>query len=603
MTPPPALAGSGLSVVAAPKRDSPAAGPPGESASTFTKTPLTILCVDDSLTNRLLLDAILAKEGHRVVQAEDGRQAVAACHAVRPDLIIMDVMMPGMDGYEATRLIKAACGDRFVPVIFLTAASNEAQLAACIASGGDDFMTKPLNRLILLSKVHAMTRLREMHELAQAQARELSDLNGHLLHEQEVAKRVYASVMRSAAFAREDIRHRLTPASIMSGDLLLAAEKPDGSVCAMLGDFTGHGLAAAAGALPAAEAFLSMAHKNYGIDRIAWEINRKLRTILPTGLFCAACLIEFNPAQGRLAVWNGGIPDALLFRHDHGISHRFPSTHLPLGLHDPSAFDSELSVHEVHPGDHLLLSSDGIIEATNAVDDRFGQARLEACLTPGGAGPIGFEVVNRALADFCGETIPRDDIALFELRCTFPTAEPVPVQSAGKGEPVGEAVSSRESWRLEFEFGPDLLRTVDPLPQVIRSTEDFPGFPRRREQIVMVISELLNNAVDHGILGLDSAMKATPEGFAAYYEERARRLKTLQTGWLLVRLTGPADRFQRLTIHVEDSGPGFDHRRYTDSLAANRGFSGRGLALVHSLCNQVTYWGNGNCVEARYTWT
>ncbi|MDE3019466.1 MAG: response regulator [Nitrospirota bacterium] len=94
--------------------------------------------MDDARINLLVLEAILSREGHRVVQAENGLEAVAAFERDRPDLVLMDIMMPVMDGYEATRRIKARCGGRFVPVIFLTAITDATQLAACVEKGGDD---------------------------------------------------------------------------------------------------------------------------------------------------------------------------------------------------------------------------------------------------------------------------------------------------------------------------------------------------------------------------------------------------------------------------------------------------------------------------------
>tara|TARA_A100001037_G_C14683231_1_gene428297 strand:- start:75 stop:407 length:333 start_codon:yes stop_codon:yes gene_type:complete len=104
-----------------------------------------ILVVDDQAPNRGLLSYILEDDGHEVLEATDGESGVAQFQSVAPDLVLMDVAMPGMDGYEAARTMKANADDRHVPIIFLTAHSDEASLSRCLEVGGDDFLTKPIN--------------------------------------------------------------------------------------------------------------------------------------------------------------------------------------------------------------------------------------------------------------------------------------------------------------------------------------------------------------------------------------------------------------------------------------------------------------------------
>ena len=124
--------------------------------------PIKVLLVDDDRINRVLLNAILKREGYTVLEANDGQEAVDIFDNEKPDLVLMDVMMPVMDGYEATKLIKSRGVDRFVPVIFLTAVTDEKALAKCVECGGDDFLVKPYNRVILKAKIDAMLRIRSV---------------------------------------------------------------------------------------------------------------------------------------------------------------------------------------------------------------------------------------------------------------------------------------------------------------------------------------------------------------------------------------------------------------------------------------------------------
>ena len=104
-----------------------------------------MLLVDDQKSNRKILAWILSDLGHEHEEAENGREAVEKVRKNVPDLILMDVVMPVMDGYEATREIKEMLGSQYIPVIFLTGLTDEKTLIKCLENGGDDFLSKPVD--------------------------------------------------------------------------------------------------------------------------------------------------------------------------------------------------------------------------------------------------------------------------------------------------------------------------------------------------------------------------------------------------------------------------------------------------------------------------
>jgi PAS domain S-box-containing protein len=120
--------------------------------------PLKVLVVDDTATNRMMLEVFLRKLGVDAVVAEDGVKGVEAYKREAPDIVIMDVMMPVMDGYEATRRIKALSGERWTPVIFLSALDNEESLVTGLDAGGDDYLSKPVNFVVLDAKLRSTAR-------------------------------------------------------------------------------------------------------------------------------------------------------------------------------------------------------------------------------------------------------------------------------------------------------------------------------------------------------------------------------------------------------------------------------------------------------------
>lgn len=123
-----------------------------------SQKPLKILVVDDTATNRQILQVFLRKLGHEAVLAENGEQGVAAYEREQPDIVLMDVMMPGMDGYEATRRVKALAGERWTPVLFLSAMDSDDSLVAGLDAGGDDYLPKPVNFVVLDAKLRSLAR-------------------------------------------------------------------------------------------------------------------------------------------------------------------------------------------------------------------------------------------------------------------------------------------------------------------------------------------------------------------------------------------------------------------------------------------------------------
>ncbi|KOR27841.1 histidine kinase, partial [Achromatium sp. WMS2] len=252
----------------------------GKSLDINHKPQRTALVVDDELSNRIILRSILKRFGYSVLEAKSGQEGVEIFSNHDLDVVFMDVLMPEMDGYDATINIKKLAGDRFVPVIFLTALTEEDALVRCIEVGGDDFLTKPFSHAILHSKLRALERIRSLHV-------EVDRLYGRMRLEEEIAKKVFNTAVLGNNVAMDLIPHRMQSAAIFSGDLLLTAWAPSGDLNVLLGDFTGHGLSAALGALPMAAVFRAMTDKGFAPERILATMNEELHNLLPAGMFLA----------------------------------------------------------------------------------------------------------------------------------------------------------------------------------------------------------------------------------------------------------------------------------------------------------------------------
>jgi len=237
---------------------------------------IKVLIADDNQIDRMVLSRIVRNQGYQVFEAENGALAIEAFEQHQPDIVLLDVMMPVMGGREAARQIKTLAGEDFVPVIFLTSLTDAQSLADCLESGGDDFLSKPYNHIILQAKINSFYRMRDMNRTLQKQRDTIAQNNEHLMHEQHVAKAVFDNVAHAGCLSSPNIRYMLSPLAVFNGDVLLAAHKPAGGMHVLLGDFTGHGLPAAIGAMPLAEIFYGMTAKENIKNKLSQSRGNKL---------------------------------------------------------------------------------------------------------------------------------------------------------------------------------------------------------------------------------------------------------------------------------------------------------------------------------------
>jgi len=141
--------------------------------------PVTILAVDDLPQNLRLLDAVLSPRGYRVLTAASGEEALEMLPTAGADLVLLDILMPGIDGYEVCRRIRATPGFEFLPVVMITASGDQEKLRA-IEAGADDFVSKPFNQGELLARVASLARVKRFQDTIQRQAAELAEWNTEL---------------------------------------------------------------------------------------------------------------------------------------------------------------------------------------------------------------------------------------------------------------------------------------------------------------------------------------------------------------------------------------------------------------------------------------
>lgn len=545
---------------------------------------MRILIVDDQELNRALLQFMLEDDGYQVFCAENGRIALEMFEDAAPDVILLDVMMPELDGYQTAPLLKQRAAQIHLPIIFITALDDQESLLKCLEVGGDDFLTKPFDKVVLSAKIRAHCRTRQLSLKIYEQNQLLEAHQNQFERDHHIVDHIFSNALQENHFDRSIIDFSLSPASMFNGDLLLVGESPLGHTVVFMGDFTGHGLAAAVGALPVSKTFFSMVKKGLAVGDLAAEINRQLQQLLPDDMFCAAFIIELGGSGKSLSVWAGGLPDAYVVCGKSGqIKHRISSSHMALGILDEYEFDRDVQNYDVSVGDKVCLMTDGVIEATNTTGEMFGESNFEQLLS---YPQLSVDFIINQVQVFCAGAVQHDDLSFAMISC-----------QPNQGYNPQHQTCSLLPQQCRLTLSAEHMKRSDPVLEALNLVCNIKGLSDHRSSLFLILSELYNNALEHGLLGLDSKIKDdTEEGFLTYYSLRQERLDELIEGQIILDLCFHPNS-QMLEIGVEDSGPGFIDE--TTQVESDQSF-GRGIFLVSELVEKIEYLGKGNHVKVYY---
>ncbi|TAN53191.1 MAG: response regulator [Methylococcaceae bacterium] len=368
----------------------------------------SILVVDDAPENIDVLKETL-KNDYIIRPALNGALALKiAAGKPHPDLILLDIMMPGMDGYEVMRQLQAMEATRAIPVIFVTAMADMDRELQGLELGAVDYITKPFNPPVVSARVHTHLALRQARETLKQQ-------NCTLLHERELVENIITRMRASACFDDRQLRYLIASVDRTNGDILLACFASDGRQWVLVGDFTGHGLPAAVAAPLVSYVFYAQAQAGNPIETALAEINAVLCRQLPVNVFMACCLVEVSADRRRIKLWNAAMPQCVLMQGDD-VYKIIPSQSIPLGIlesFDPCAVYEQF---EVGPANRLYIFSDGIPETANPKGELFGYAGIETFLLSLGGEGKALEALLLELERHKGDTQFADDITLVEVQ-------------------------------------------------------------------------------------------------------------------------------------------------------------------------------------------
>ena len=369
---------------------------------------LKVLLVDDEPINLTILESCLQVLGAQIFKALNGQEAIEVFQNEHPDMVRMDVMVPGMDGLEATRKIKQQCGEHWIPVIMVTSLYSDEDIVSGLEAGADDYLVKPVNFQILKSKIANFA-------LIIRQQQKLYDYRESAEAEGKLALQVMERLVHPTDFG-EKLKCWTIPTARFNGDITVGGIAPDGRLQSILADGSGHGLAAALSIVPVIEVFYGMNAKGLPIEQVARELNRKLRKIMPTGHYVAALVFSIDSSKREIKAWNGGIPFAAFISKKGEMLHEWRSLNLPSGLLDDAQFEDSAELFQYNEEGFFFACSDGLLEAEDAAGNPVARERLLGWLSADVPDKVGY-IAGQVLLHLGAPA--HDDMSFILAPCRF----------------------------------------------------------------------------------------------------------------------------------------------------------------------------------------
>lgn len=565
------------------------------------------LVVDDSKMQCMMLSVLLQEEGYRVITANDGACGVAQYIEHQPDLVLMDINMPVMNGYEAARQIKKLSHGTLAPLIFITSMDTDSAFIESVDAGGDSILVRPFTPEVFKAKIKAIQRISDLYS-------QVKNLQQAQQKDEELAEQLLSGVIGARNYAPDRIGIVKKAAAIFSGDIQLSVLCPNGDINVLLGDFTGHGLRSSIGAIPLAETFRAMTRKGFSLFEIIKQINQQLYDLLPTDLFLAATFITVSPHDKSAYIFNAGLPDTYIFNEKAEIKHKIKSQHIPLGVVGELLPDTHLEIVAIEEGDRIILISDGVIEARNTEGEMYGIDRFEQAVMSNNFEQNIAVLIMQSVNEFCLDTQQEDDISIIDIPCggwhdiVFnERAKAADLMFEASAKSVAAYTSNIPAWHWYLSLSGTRLAKINPIPMAMNQIQSIEGAGEHWHSLYTILTELFVNALDHGVLGLSSKLKSSPQGFVHYFKERELRLSELKEGFVSLDLSYyPLENGGKMQIKIKDSGNGFEpleaFKNNSIESENNVALSGRGLALVNQLSETLEFQENGTLVVATYIW-
>jgi sigma-B regulation protein RsbU (phosphoserine phosphatase) len=366
-----------------------------------------ILVVEDNQESREILEARLVANGYGVITAPDGEAGLHLAREQTPDLILLDILMPKMDGLEVCRRIKGDSNLPFMPIILVTAKADSKDVIAGLKAGGDEYLAKPVDHGALLARVQSMLRIKDLHDTVMEQSNQLKE-------QLRTATRIQSLFWPKIP----DLAHNShiwavsVPAGYVGGDLYDVIPLQDGSVLTYVADVSGKGVPAALIMAVLSTRIRIEALLQDDLGQLLFAVNNSMYELTSEeGYFASIILVRFWPTNGRVQMVRAGHPYPLWVASGT-IQDLPPIKGISIGVTRGAEFEIKEIVLSL--GDSLFLFSDGVSEAESDKHELFGIDRLVNHIEHQ-QGPPWSQGLLDAIADWRGTAEINDDLTILEI--------------------------------------------------------------------------------------------------------------------------------------------------------------------------------------------
>ena len=387
------------------------------NANADTPTPAHVLVVDDNAMNRDVLSRRLQRNGHTVESVEGGKQALARLETGKFDLVMLDIMMPDMDGYQVLAQLRQDAATAHLPVLMISAIGDSDSVVRCLALGADDYLTKPFDPLILRARVDAALVKKRLHDAERRHTRSME-------RDLEIGRKIQAGFLPESLPQPPgwEIAGRFIPARQVAGDFYDTYEIPGHGIAVLVADICDKGVGAAlymalfrsllrAGATGECargsdNATILKAAVGQTNDYIARVHER-------AHMFATVFFGILDPESGRLDYVNAGHESALVVGAGT-LKQQLGPTAPAIGLMPDCKVEVASTV--LDPGDLLFAYTDGVLDATDT-GSSYGESRLIALLTQAHASADALlAALGLALETYSAGADPFDDVTMLAVR-------------------------------------------------------------------------------------------------------------------------------------------------------------------------------------------
>ncbi len=531
----------------------------------------TILIADDAKLNRTIMKKCLQEHGYRFLEAENGLRALEHVRAHQVDLVLLDLIMPEMDGFACLTALKADPHSSRIPVIINSSLEDLASIKKALTMGSQDYFFKSLPpdelQFLLPLKVKNAIQTKLLFDQTAAQKRLLeAEIHAASKYQRFLLPKEYIAT----GIAIHPYCHQYIG---IGGDFFDFIPLSGDKTALLIADVCGHGVLAAMVAALLKPLFERSIRATESPLQTLACLNQDFLCLTDSSSYITAFVAVYDPSTQTLCYANAGHPPALYFRRSTKSIEMFKATGVFLGIFDEQEWRGEEKRLPVAPHDRLLLMTDGVIEAMASDGSRFGIERI--CKVFRELQETTFSTmiddVWQHLRDFAGGTF-QDDVTFIA----------VAFQDLG----ISRVISMASDPTLIFPVLEEILAAIGP---------DCSSHDRQAIKISLV--EMLMNAIEHGNLAIGYAHKKAALEAGTFEELIATRCHTEPYASRLVTITYSIAPTQ-VTFVIRDEGSGFNW----DAVPTARddahvvGFHGRGILITRASMDQCFFDAQGNAV-------